>query len=929
MSGYSLLGSSNLIRIFISSPGDVTEERAILRKLIGDLQYDPFLRGQVTIEEISWDRPGAEVPLLASLTPQEALERGIPMPGECDIVVVVMWSRMGTPLAKPYVKPDGTEYLSGTEWEYLNAVTAARSSGRPEVLLYRRTAEVRESLRDPGWGEKLTQLNRVDQFFAKTRNSDGSIETGYNSYPDPASFQDLVEGHLRLVIKRLLDERGSSNRDSTPRPLPMPAFPGLRSFREGDSIVYFGRERETSELINRLADPRCQMLAVIGASGTGKSSLVHAGLIPRLRAGAIPGSSDWKIITMLPGEIDRNPFVALASHLVSDPALTDHDVATLAADLESDPATFPHCAERMLVKQKPWAHLVLVIDQFEELLSPATLDDRYQAAFVGVISKAIATSRIRLVITLRADFYARCLEFSELARLLRAGSFPLGSPSLGSLCRMITRPAEMVGLRFEDGLAERILDDTGSEPGGLALMAFALHRLCQRATDRGLMLSDEYQRMGGIQGAIATHAEEVFNQLESTDRDYLPKVFRKLADVTESGTTIRCRTSLHSFGADDVAQRLIRVLVDARLVVISNQNLSRPTVEVAHESLFNAWPRLTAWIQQRQDDLALLRQVRRAAIDWECSGRASTFLWPHERLVLVHAMIANLDPELDEVVRDFVIPESTRLLAELDGACSHERRAAIGDRLDRIGDTRPGVNVDTAGIPDIRWSLVPAGQVSRRDHEGTMGVPKFWISAYPVTYGQYLAFLEAEDGFANDLWFVGLAMRPSRPGEQLRRSRNQPAENVSWYDAVAFSRWLSARSGLAVRLPTEWEWQLAALGSVDGRSCVLGVDWDAEIANSQETGLSRAVAVGLYPRGATAAGVHDLFGNVWEWCLNEFSSTDQAVHLESDAARSVRGGSWLVLNSFARADFRGWDDPGLRYSALGFRLVREFETVNE
>ena len=150
--------SMQRIRVFISSPADVSEERATLRKVLGDLPYDPFLRNRVIIEEVSWDRPRAEVPLLASLAPQEAINRGLPRPSECDIVVVVLWGRLGTPLGPEYLRPDGHPFRSGTEWEFYDAVAAKAATGCPRVLLYHTScgcAGVPEGSRT-GWQARTT-----------------------------------------------------------------------------------------------------------------------------------------------------------------------------------------------------------------------------------------------------------------------------------------------------------------------------------------------------------------------------------------------------------------------------------------------------------------------------------------------------------------------------------------------------------------------------------------------------------------------------------------------------------------------------------------------------------------------------------------------------------------------------------------------------
>ncbi len=267
-------------------------------------------------------------------------------------------------------------------------------------------------------------------------------------------------------------------------------------------------------------------------------------------------------------------------------------------------------------------------------------------------------------------------------------------------------------------------------------------------------------------------------------------------------------------------------------------------------------------------------------------------------------------------------------------------RAAIGRALglvmlgDGSLDDRKGVGViHSSGhaIPDIDWVLIPDdgefiyGDESENNGPRNLRLPAFSIARYPITYAQFQCFVDAPDGFANPKWWKGLAADAAHrrsPGEQAFRYANHPRECVSWYDAVAFCRWLSEQLGEAIRLPTEWEWEKAARGRQG-----LIYPWENTYlkgrANTFEAGeyyLGSTSAVGIYPQGASPYDVLDMSGNVWEWCLNQYEQPDN-IQLRGERVRVVRGGSWGSFLDFARASYRSRHDPNYRGDNVGFRVV--------
>jgi hypothetical protein len=197
------------LHVFLASPGDVGEEREIARDVMEKLPKDPLLRDKVAVDIVSWDGPGGAA-MEASMTPQEAIKQGLRRPAACDIAVVILWSRMGTVLPANWeVKADGSPYRSGTEWEYLDALQAAEKTGRPKVLVYRRTAVPNIAINDPERDQKAKQWDTVQAFFAEFRNPDGSFKGAYNEYATPAQLRDKLADHLKALVQERLDREPS------------------------------------------------------------------------------------------------------------------------------------------------------------------------------------------------------------------------------------------------------------------------------------------------------------------------------------------------------------------------------------------------------------------------------------------------------------------------------------------------------------------------------------------------------------------------------------------------------------------------------------------------------------------------------------------------------------------------------------------------
>jgi formylglycine-generating enzyme required for sulfatase activity/Tfp pilus assembly protein PilF len=289
--------------------------------------------------------------------------------------------------------------------------------------------------------------------------------------------------------------------------------------------------------------------------------------------------------------------------------------------------------------------------------------------------------------------------------------------------------------------------------------------------------------------------------------------------------------------------------------------------------------------------------------------------------------------------------EQEQLLKELLLlSTTHRRRWDIGERLAKIGDTRPGVGLREDGLPDIAWCPVTPGGEIILEKSQTFKVAPFFIAQYPVTFAQYEAFVRAGDGYDNPKWWQGFPKEYQRQklAEQYFEGANKPRDRVSWYQAVAFCRWLNQRlqgwtftfpnnsganplvigQNAGLQLPTEWEWQWAAQGGTERREYPWG-QWQEGYANTVEAKLVQTTAVGMYPHGAAKCEAQDMSGQVWEWCENKyFNPRDTIIN---DSKQSLRGGSYYGIAKYAACVYRGFDAPGGGFDLFwGFRVGVSF-----
>jgi WD40 repeat protein/DNA-binding SARP family transcriptional activator len=379
------------------------------------------------------------------------------------------------------------------------------------------------------------------------------------------SMEDELAGGL-MQLRTARDRRES---DGDGRGRVVCPFKGLASFEPEDAAYFFGRERLVAELVARLVG--APLLAVVGPSGSGKSSVVKAGLLPALGSGVLPGSEAWERRVIRPG---AHPLTALK-------AVPD--------------GTGPE-------------RLVLAVDQFEEIFT-ACDDEAERGRFVAELVR-LADRGAVVVLALRADSYGRCAAYPELARLVASNHVLVGPMQPEELRRAIECPAQRAGLVAEPALVDAIVADLEDSPGALPLLSTALLELWQRRDGRHLLLA-AYSESGGVHGAVARLAETAYSELDDDRRGIAREVFLRLVEIGEDGSTERRRLGFEEVRAIAGAKEVVDLLARRRLVTISDE-----TVELAHEAVLREWPRLGEWIEQDREGMRIRRRLRASAEEW-------------------------------------------------------------------------------------------------------------------------------------------------------------------------------------------------------------------------------------------------------------------------------------------------------------------------
>jgi basic membrane lipoprotein Med (substrate-binding protein (PBP1-ABC) superfamily) len=533
----------------------------------------------------------------------------------------------------------------------------------------------------------------------------------------------------------VLDETGAASAGRSQ--MATNPYRGLFAFKEQDAAVFFGRTQLVDKLVHGLSGAH-RFMAVVGPSGSGKSSVVRAGLLPALRREALAGSSHWLIAQMMPGTAPFAELEAALLRVAPDPPsdlsaqLNDGDNAILRAFLRIGPSND--------------TEFLLLVDQFEELFALVE-DESVRRRFLNALGRALEMSgrRLRVVVTMRADFYDRPLLYEDFGDLFTSNMVSVMPLSSHELEAAMVEPARAVGVSFEKPLVRALLADVATQPGALPLFQYTLTELFDGRQARVITL-DEYGSIGGLRGALTGRADQIFGELSPEEQSAAVQIFLRLVTVGEQGEDTRRRvpvSELEEVGANQAAMRSALDLFGRhRLVTFDRDPVSgAATVEVAHEALLRGWERLRGWIDYSRGDLLEHDSYLGAAAEWLRAGRDDDYLLSGSRLDRYATWAQTSSIALTDQELEFLRLSQERRAQESAAAEAREREqqrlekrarkrlavtvaavvalfAVLGVVLmNAVGSGGPAIAIVYSGRDDVAIGAVVASGIDRAQRE--------------------------------------------------------------------------------------------------------------------------------------------------------------------------------------------------------------------
>ncbi|MYM34377.1 AAA family ATPase [Duganella sp. FT94W] len=487
-----------------------------------------------------------------------------------------------------------------------------------------------ETLLDACWGEVSPSDNAIHKIITQLRRALDDSAT------EPRYIETIRKRGYRLLAELSYDDEVSQGSWLHASP-----FRGLEAFEEQHAAIFFGRKLSVDQLVQVVvaqAQAACAMVLVLGPSGAGKTSLVQAGLIPALKAGAAPADSGIAIAAHVQldcADMGQSGLLETLASVLLDAEIDDRllfdntSAAALAKRMAHD---LPSLIEQMQLRL-PTIRLLLFIDRFEAVFRLPHITDAERATFVNVLDQLARSGSMQLVLACRNDFYPHLASYPTLMNLkLRGGHFDLTPPGSADIAQIVRHPAQVAQLRYTvdahgEGLDEVLCHAARSGPDSLPLLQYCLQELYRQRTPDGALTHAAFHAMGGLEGAIGARAEQLISALGAAEIAALPRVLSQLVLVAEDDTTVSARRVPWSALHNDAQNKLVQALVDAHLFVSDLQG-GAPTFGIAHEALLRRWPRVVAWVEEHRQALQIRSRVSAQAKRWQESGRQRDMLLP-------------------------------------------------------------------------------------------------------------------------------------------------------------------------------------------------------------------------------------------------------------------------------------------------------------
>ena len=607
------------IRIFISSPGDVMQERNIARSVITELNdlYSKY----VELELLMWE----DFPLSADSTFQEGINFFL-SEDRIDVAIFILWSRLGTPLCSKFTKPDGSHYKSGTEYEFDMMMQLFKEKGWPRILTYIKNSEFKPNVSSLKELEDiLRQKEYVDTFIHEYFHDETSNSNyAYLQFGDSSSFEQKFRMHLTNTIKSMIGNVGEI-REWEGNP-----YVGLNSFEYEQSSIFFGRKQLVYETASKLVDfndvEQKKSLIVLGESGSGKSSFIKAGLLPFL----CREKSGGNFVIVSPSAFGGNFYQGLLDLLVDRFSfLKDNPFVEELRENIDDETNFKHLSYAFAKNEN--IGLILYVDQFEELFSDSQISEEERLRVILLLKGLVSTKKLSVFISMRSDYYNRFSQYGNLNQL-KEDCVLVDIPMIGhsEFKEIVEEPAKKASLRWEvddnaNALNERIVKDAMAIKD-LPLIEFALSELYKLRDENECLTFEAYEKIGGLKGAMVAYADNFYSALSPEEKDALSIVLGFVIAYSSSGlknTYVRKTSLMKDVCSTDVQKSLVKKLVDAHLLIAGKDSNGHSTITIVHETLIRHWSVVKNWIEQQKDFLESSVYYEQRAQHWANAKKSS------------------------------------------------------------------------------------------------------------------------------------------------------------------------------------------------------------------------------------------------------------------------------------------------------------------